>query len=110
MAAKKKPSRPAHKSPAKAPEQSEKGGKKTYDNTNRGALFVNDKDGNESRPDYTGILDVEIPEKVAAGEVVKFRLAGWVKESKSSGEEFVSLVVSVAGDKSGEAKGFKKGK
>lgn len=30
-----------------------------YDNTNRGALFRNDKDGNEKRPDYTGKINVD---------------------------------------------------
>ena len=29
-----------------------------FDNTNRGALFTTDKQGNERRPDMTGNLDV----------------------------------------------------
>ncbi len=56
-----------------------------YDNTDSGALFKNDKEGNESRPDYTGeIYD-------ANGQ--KRRIAAWLKTSKS-GTKFMSLRVS----------------
>lgn len=30
-----------------------------YDNTNRGATFPNDKQGNEARPDWTGSINVD---------------------------------------------------
>ena len=30
----------------------------SYDNTNTGAMFKNDKQGNEKRPDYTGRINV----------------------------------------------------
>lgn len=110
----KKVSRPKHSPPKRAKEQeSRKGGKgKPFDNTNRGALFSNDKDGNDARPDYTGIVDLEIPKGAKPGEVIKFRLAGWIKEAKSSGEEFVSLTIQKADTQGSNKKGFsgKKGK
>jgi hypothetical protein len=93
-----KSGRPASKKPHSAPEETpekrgEKGsGKKGFDNTNRGVLFQNDKDGNEARPDVTGKISIKIPDGAKPGSVVDFRLAGWNKESQS-GKEFVSLVV-----------------
>lgn len=54
-----------------------------YDNTNRGALFKNDKQGNESRPDYTGNLNV-------AG--TEYKISAWLKVGKS-GAKFMSLSV-----------------
>jgi len=56
----------------------------TYDNTNSGVLFSNDKEGNPNRPDYTGKIDVEGTE---------WRLAGWIKVS-GNGNKFLSLKVS----------------
>lgn len=46
-----------------------------------GALFKNDKQGNESRPDYRGDLMIE-------GTL--YEIAAWVKES-GSGKKFMSL-------------------
>ena len=78
-----------HRGTAKAEEQtSGKGGKKQYDNTNRGVLFLNNKDGNEQRPDYQGFADIELPEGSIAGDVVSFRLAGWIKTPKAGGDDF----------------------
>ncbi len=57
---------------------------KQWDDTNRGVLFVNDKDGNEARPDFTGKINVN-------GE--DYRIAAWKKESKAGGE-FLSISVS----------------
>jgi hypothetical protein len=48
-----------------------------------GALFRNDKDGNESRPDYKGDLTLESGEKI--------RIAGWLKEGAKG--KFLSLKV-----------------
>jgi hypothetical protein len=60
--------------------------KKQYDNTNRGVLFPNDKDGNDSRPDYTGKINIDGTEK---------RLAAWVTESTTGNvSQFLKLVVS----------------
>ena len=55
-----------------------------YDNTDTGALFKNDKKGNEKAPDYTGdIYD-------ALGN--KRRIAAWLKKS-ASGMSYMSLKV-----------------
>jgi hypothetical protein len=53
-----------------------------YDNTNTGALFANDKEGNEKRPDYRGKLNIN---------GVEYRLSGWVRTPKSGGKKFLSL-------------------
>ena len=54
-----------------------------YDNTNRGVLFKNDKDGNEKRPDFKGNIDVK---------GVEYELSAWIKTSKN-GNKFMSLSV-----------------
>ena len=53
-----------------------------YDNTNRGALFKNEKT-KDSQPDYTGKSDFEGTE---------YRIASWIKTSKN-GKPFMSLSV-----------------
>lgn len=94
--AKAKAKRPAHASPKAAPEEKggrRAGGKPTYDNTNRGAIFLSDKGDNPKRPDYTGSVDLEIPDDVSPGDIVKFRVAGWLKTPNAGGDEFLSLLV-----------------
>ena len=54
-----------------------------YDNTDRGVLFKNDKQGNESRPDYRGTLNVNGQD---------FWISAWVKYSKA-GNKYLSLSV-----------------
>lgn len=54
-----------------------------YDNTNTGAIFVNDKGGNDKRPDRKGTLNVE---------GVDYWISGWLRTSKS-GDPFLSLKV-----------------
>lgn len=54
-----------------------------YDNTNRGALFKNDKGDNASRPDYKGKLNVDGTD---------YWISAWLKVSKG-GEKFMSLSV-----------------
>jgi uncharacterized protein (DUF736 family) len=46
-----------------------------YDNTNTFALFKQDKEGNEKRPDYSGTITLE------GGK--ELRLSAWIRESKS---------------------------
>lgn len=55
-----------------------------YDNTNRGALFKNDKEGgNPNWPDYRGNINVNGQE---------FWLDAWIKTSKA-GDKFMSLSI-----------------
>lgn len=54
-----------------------------YDNTNRGALFKNDKaGGNQNWPDYRGMLNVGGTE---------YWLDAWIKEGKKG--KFMSLSI-----------------
>jgi uncharacterized protein (DUF736 family) len=61
---------------------------KDYNNTNRGALFKNERRKTDKHPDYTGEIDVE---------GVAYRLAGWVRESKK-GRKFLSLAITPLDD------------
>jgi len=58
-----------------------------FDNTNRGVLFKNDKDGNEKRPDYTGKIDVNGKE---------YRLSAWIRKGQRG--SFMSLSVQEPGE------------
>jgi len=60
-----------------------------YDNRNSGALFVNDKEGNDKRPDKTGKLVID-PEDFVPGDdgLVTIYLAAWIKESDKVGEYY----------------------
>ena len=53
-----------------------------FDNTNRGALFKNDRKEKDSHPDYTGNINV-------GGE--EFWLSAWVKEK--NGDKFFSMAL-----------------
>lgn len=54
-----------------------------YDNTNKGALFKNDRRTNDRQPEYTGSLNVE---------GVEYWLSAWVKTSKA-GQKFFSVAI-----------------
>lgn len=54
-----------------------------YDNTNRGALFKNERKEKETHSDYNGTLNVDGDE---------FYLNAWLKESKN-GKKFFSLSI-----------------
>ena len=56
----------------------------SYDNTNTGAIFKNDKKSKETQPDYTGKLNVEGKD---------FSISCWKKESKA-GKDFLSCRIS----------------
>ena len=63
--------------------------KKTYDNSNRGALFRNDrKEEGSKQPDYKGRINT-------AG--VDYELSAWLKES-AEGKKFFSLSVRSANE------------
>ena len=55
----------------------------TFDNTNSGTFFINDRKEKENHPDYTGKINVEGKE---------YYLKGWKKVAKS-GVNFLSLAV-----------------
>lgn len=60
------------------------GEKTEYDNTNKGTLFNNSYKTKPNQPDVRG--DVNIDGK-------EFKLSGWIRTSKTSGEQFFSLAV-----------------
>jgi single-stranded DNA-binding protein len=59
-----------------------------YDRTNSGLLARNDKQGNESRPDYRGSINVN---------GVEYWLSAWIKQgregTKLEGQKYMSLSV-----------------
>ena len=56
-----------------------------YDNTNRGAMFVNSyKEDGDNRPDFTGTIDVE---------GVEYKIAGWKRTAEKKGTRFISLSI-----------------
>jgi len=59
----------------------------SYDDTNSGALFKNDKGDNPKRPDYRGFVNVN---------GVEFWCSGWIRKAekgKRAGETFMSLAL-----------------
>jgi uncharacterized protein (DUF736 family) len=56
-----------------------------YDDSNRGALFKNDRKESEKHPDYKGSINV-------AGH--DYWLSAWLKESKD-GKKYMSLSVQI---------------
>lgn len=53
-----------------------------YDNTNRGAIFKNDKKESDTHPDYKGSININ---------GVEYWLSSWIKDGKSG--KFMSLSV-----------------
>jgi len=58
-----------------------------YDNTNRGAIFKNDRKDTPNHPDYKGSINVN-------GE--EFWVSSWIKEGKTG--KFMSLSITPKGD------------
>jgi hypothetical protein len=56
-----------------------------YDNTNKGALFKNDKGDNPSRPDCQGKININ---------GIDHKLSGWWQTPKNGGEKFLALKAS----------------
>jgi hypothetical protein len=59
----------------------------TYDNTNKGSLFKNDKGDNPKRPDYQGKINI-------AG--AEYRLSAWLQTPKNGGDKYMAIKVSEA--------------
>jgi hypothetical protein len=58
-----------------------------FDNTNNGALFVNDRRQNDKSPDFKGQCEPACP---SCGAVHKFWLSAWKKKARN-GNGFLSL-------------------
>ena len=56
-----------------------------YDNTNSGALFMNDRRTKPSHPNFKGNCTIKTPD----GELVEYWVSGWEKNGKRG--PFVSL-------------------
>jgi uncharacterized protein (DUF736 family) len=56
---------------------------KQYDNTNTGALFLNERKTDEKHPDRTGSINVE---------GIEYFLDGWIRKTKD-GKQFLSVRV-----------------
>ena len=65
-----------------------------YDNTNRGALFRNNRKEQDSQPDHTGSINVDGKE---------YYLNAWIKTSKS-GDKFFSLSIKPKDTNGGQGK------
>ena len=59
-----------------------------YDNTNRGALFQNERKTTDKHPDYNGNVMVECPHCRAKSD---FWLSGWKTFARTTGKMFLSL-------------------
>jgi hypothetical protein len=59
-----------------------------YDNTNRGALFKNDKEGNDKRPDYRGNALIECPCCRAKSDM---KVSSWLREKRDGSGKFLSM-------------------
>ena len=67
--------------------KSKQQGKKEYDNTNRGVLFVNDKEGNDKRPDKRGQLTIKADDfSPDDNGIVTIYLSAWVNQNDTHGE------------------------
>lgn len=56
-----------------------------FDNTNRGALFVNEKRTKDTHPNYNGTIDIE---------GVEYWISGW-KKTSNAGKTYLSLSVTL---------------
>lgn len=56
-----------------------------YDNTLRGALFVNERKQQPSHPDYKGSL--------ADADGREYWVSAWIKTPRNGGEDFISLAL-----------------
>lgn len=66
----------------------------TFDPTNRGVLFKNDRKQEDKHPDYTGRININ-------GE--DHYLSAWIKDSKDGTKKFMSLSIGKAIEEKSEA-------
>jgi hypothetical protein len=85
-ASSKKDTSKAKASTSKAPAAAAKGKGEKFSDDNRFVLFVNDKDGNDARPDYTGKVTIVLTDDLAAGTPIELRLAAWMQDSDKVGQ------------------------
>lgn len=85
-ASSKKDTSKAKSSTSKAAAKPAAKGKGEFSDDNRFVLFVNDKDGNEARPDYTGKTTIVLGYDVKAGDKIELRLAAWMQDSDRVGQ------------------------
>lgn len=73
-----------------------------YDNTNRGAVFNNERKNGPNHPDRTGNLTVLCP---GCGEKHEFWVSGWLNtagpNARNPGQRFLSLAVNPKEDVGG---------
>lgn len=60
-----------------------------YDPNNKGVLFKNDQGENPKRPNYRGSAVIE---------GVDYNVSAWIRESKKSGDKYMSLVFEKKGE------------
>jgi single-stranded DNA-binding protein len=68
----------------------------TYDNTNRGALFKNDRKQRDNQPDYTGKMELGADVIAAAQNGDPIFVSGWLKTintGQRAGEKMLSLSI-----------------
>lgn len=70
-----------------------------YDNTNSGALFMNDRRTKPSHPNFKGSCTIKTPD----GELIEYWVSGWEKSGKKG--PFVSLAFEPKEQKEGVASG-----
>lgn len=61
-----------------------------YDNSNRGALFANDRKTSDTQPTHTGTINAVCPCCQAATD---YWLSAWIKDKKNGPGRFFSLSV-----------------
>ena len=70
-----------------------------YDNSNSGALFINDRRTKPSHANFKGSCTIRTPD----GELVEYWVSGWEKNGKRG--PFVSLAFDLKEQKEGAASG-----
>lgn len=71
-----------------------------YDNTNTGAMFVNDRKTTDRHPDRSGNAEIKCPH---CDQVSPYWVSGWIKTAKRSGQKFLSLAFSPKDDNGNQA-------